>query len=165
MSIPKISFLLLPLLFGACASRQVAPSPAPGATQLPTQTTSAEKPGPSQSRVEISYVLGHVRRKFIVNAGKDQVWAVTYLEDQILEQGRLDPQQYGKFLSDAHEIASQLQSTPRAPATEGGACRSPFKLTVESDGKVQSAQGCREPGHTGISRLVRKGEFLLFSTR
>jgi hypothetical protein len=55
-------------------------------------------------------------------------------------------------------------TTAREPAASD-ACRTPYTITVRVGTETQTLQGCRGEDDGGLSRLVRDGEFLLYSTK
>ena len=113
------------------------------------------------SSVSIEYVLGRDKYRFIAQAENEKVTGSTYLDKQLLKKGQIDEQRYPGFYSKASEIVQNLN---RAPASDGF-CRSPFILTIRTGGSTQTARGCRSSDDGALSKLVREGEFLLYSKK
>jgi hypothetical protein len=118
------------------------------------------------SSVEIEYSLGHYQHRFTANGAPDKAQVTTYLERDVVEHASVDPAKYGSFVAKAIAFS---QKPKRAP-TEEAECRSPFKVVIKtgekSAEKTYTSQGCRSSDDEGaLSRLVRDGEFLLFSKK
>lgn len=121
------------------------------------------------STVDISYVLGHSRRRLVAWARNDTFAGQTLMDHQILRESKIDRRHYSEFFGKAE----QFVSTPRRkPATqtppdekEGAACRTPFTVTVRVGNETQTLQGCRGEDNGALSHLVRDGEFLLYSKK
>lgn len=148
------SILLLFILPGfiACSSPQVKKTPE---ESIDTRVVEKAK----DSSVDIHYILGREHYRFFVEAKGAQVIANTYLGKQVVEQGMIDSNRYPEFLSKA---SSFIDHQPKTPNPELN-CRTPFKVTVRIGQDTQSVRGCRTSDGGALSKLVRDGEFLLYS--
>jgi hypothetical protein len=142
----RFATALLLLVSASCAHRPAAPPPA-----------AAEIDG---TRVDITYVLGHSQRRFLAQAEKDAPRAQLYLEKSILEEGAVDRARYSAYLE---KVSRFLSEGGRAPAAQG--CRSPFRIELRVGGQTRTLQGCRAGDDGALARLIRDGEFLLYSQR
>ena len=117
--------------------------------------------GEATSSVDITYMLGHNQRRFYAESKAGGVLAQTFLDRQIVEAGQIDREHYLGFLKKASSFidAAGKTSLERIP------CRSPFTVTVRVGEATQATKGCRSADESGISHLVRDGEFLLFSKK
>jgi len=111
------------------------------------------------TQVEISYVLGHNQHRFTAQSAAQKAEVTTYLEKDIVQQANVDSAKYLSFVS---KVVSFAQKPHRTPA-QADECRSPFSVTVKIDGKTYTSDGCRFSDEGSLSRLVRDGEFLLYS--
>jgi hypothetical protein len=134
-------------------------------------TTRVASPSPDLSvndvsSVEIEYALGHYQHRFTADGHAGNAQVTTYLERNIVEQALVDPAKYASFV--AKDIA--FSEKPKRAPTEEAECRSPFKVVIKTGEKntekTYTSQGCRSSDNDGaLSRLVRDGEFLLFSKK
>jgi hypothetical protein len=118
------------------------------------------------SSVEIEYSLGHYQHRFTADGGLGKAQVTTYLERDVVEHASVDPAKFDSFVIKAIAFS---QKPKRAP-TEQAECRSPYKVEIKtgpkSAEKTYTSQGCRSSDDEGaLSRLVRDGEFLLFSKK
>jgi hypothetical protein len=116
-------------------------------------------PSASDSGVEIEYVLGRDHYRFEALAQGDLVTATSTINRRVLDQGPINSGRYPDFLQKASEFIQQIQ---RAPAQQL-VCRTPFVVTVRIQTETQMVKGCRSADNGALSRLVRDGEFLLYS--
>jgi hypothetical protein len=135
----------------------------------------AAKPLPHEalkdSAVDISYVLGHSRRRLVAWARNESFGGQALLDHQILRESEVDRSRYSAFFGKAEALVS---APKRKPAQQGAAgsgaddndsCRTPFTVTVRVGSKSQTLQGCRGEDDGALSHLVREGEFLLYSSK
>lgn len=113
----------------------------------------------SESGVEIHYALGKDHYLLQILASGNSINAKSFLNKKIIEQGDIDPKRYQDFL----KKASQFVSIPALPVATIAPCRSPFSVTVRLNQLSKTAAGCRSRDNGALSRLVRDGEFLLYS--
>lgn len=146
------------------------------ATSAPGAATSAnrEPPAPaitdtavlSNSRVDISYVLGHSHRKLSAWGTGEAYTGQTQLDHQVLRESAIDRKRYAAFLGQVDQF---VNSPARKPAEQTSAqsadCRSPYTVVVRMGSDARSLQGCRSSDDGQLGRLVREGEFLLSTTR
>lgn len=119
------------------------------------------------STIDISYVLGHSRRRLIAWARDDSFGGQTLMDHQILRESEIDPRLYTEFFGKAEQFVSTPLRRPavRLPADEHDGCRTPFIVKVRVGAETQTLQGCRGDDDGALSHLVRDGEFLLYSKK
>lgn len=114
------------------------------------------------SSVEITYVLGHAERALLLKADGEKVQGETSVDHKPLKSGTVDPNRYRDFLQ---KVSEYMNRRTVASTEDSEPCRTPFVIVLRDIGAKDSRKlrGCRhhEEGHFG--RLVRDGEFLLFS--
>ena len=137
--------------FAACSTAPKSPSP----------LDQVNWSGVHDSRVEISYVLGHDRRQLIAHTDKRNVLIREVLDREVLDEGKVDQTKYSAFLKKAYEFAL----SPRRSLSGDSTCRTPFTVTVDIDKENRTVSGCRDADETALSRLIKDGEFLLYSKK
>jgi len=165
----KTTFSKIGILFATFGATCVAVLPA-CSTSPSARDSAAEQVAHAQStQVEISYVLGHNQHRFTGQSssqgnsqGRSQKAEVTtYFEKDIVQQADVDSSKYLGFVT---KVVAFAQTPHRIPA-QSDECRSPFSVTVKIDEKTYTSDGCRFSDEGGLSRLVRDGEFLLYSKK
>jgi hypothetical protein len=111
------------------------------------------------SSVEIQYVLGRSHYRFFIEAHGDLVTANSELDREVLEKGEVNSKHYPAFLIKANNFIVERQQA----TSDTAPCRNPFIVTVKIGTELKSARGCRSHEGGAISKLVRDGEFLLYS--
>ena len=129
------------------------------ATSPPAASPSPPPASDEASAVEISYFLGHASHRFVAEASGSGAVARSFLDRSILREGEVEKARYLEFLAKASKF---VESPARAPAES---CRNPFTVTVRIGAMTRTTQGCRATDERGLSRLVREGEFLLYSKK
>jgi hypothetical protein len=119
------------------------------------------------STVDISYVLGHSRRRLVAWARNDSFGGQTLMDHQILRETEIDRRLYSEFFSKAEQFVSAPRRKPaeQNPSDEKDSCRTPFTVKVRIGAETQTLQGCRGEDDGALSHLVRDGEFLLYSKK
>jgi hypothetical protein len=141
-------------IFGAALSA-CSTSPA-------SRESAADQVAHAQStQVEISYVLGHNQHRFTAQSSSQKAEVTTYLEKDIVQQADVDSSKYLGFVTKVVAFAQ----TPHRTPSQFDECRFPFSVTVKIDEKTYTSDGCRFSDEGGLSRLVRDGEFLLYSKK
>jgi hypothetical protein len=121
-----------------------------------------------ESSVEIVYSMGGNEHRFFAaapaagGAEERQPSAKTFVDKQVLKEARIQPAQYLSFLDQASKFVESPKRTP-ASDTNSGRCRGPFSVTVRIGKDSRSSNGCRSFDEGRLSRLVKDGEFLLYS--
>ncbi|MEO5970586.1 MAG: hypothetical protein ABIQ95_11715 [Bdellovibrionia bacterium] len=113
----------------------------------------------SNSSVTIDYELGRDHYLFQVVSHKNSIIVKSYLAKQLLKKGPIVENKYLSFLNKANRFIDIPQSRPNKKFP----CRGPFTVTVKSGGSIKTARGCRSTSEGSVSRLIREGEFLLYS--
>ncbi len=115
--------------------------------------------GQINSSIEIQYALGRDHYRFVATSQNSSIVANTFLNRQVLDTGPIDSNRYPLFLKRVSDFISQIKKDPipRPP------CRSPFRITVKIGSEIHIASGCRSTNGGELSKLVRDGEFLLYS--
>jgi hypothetical protein len=86
------------------------------------------------------------------------------LEDhELREEAKLDPKRYEDF----HAKALAFVKAPRRTVAQSGAtgCRNTFTVLVKEGDQSWSETGCRSTDDGAFGRLVRDGQFLLYSKK
>lgn len=143
----RLSSLLL-LSFTACATS--------------TPATRNPRPPLTDSSVEISYELGHAHRRLWLTTRDQDVFGKNTLNKQLLREGQVDPSGYKQFLQKASDYVQEVE---RRPAQELADCPNSFTVTVVIGNSSRTVKGCRQDEPGGLSKLIREGEFLLFSRK
>jgi hypothetical protein len=156
----KVKYLVLTLIFPGLLACSSAKKRAPSDEQDSSASKTPSQNQAKDSSVDIDYILGRDHYRFFVEAHGGEVKANTYLGRQILEQGMIDANRYPDFLVKASLFIDHHQKYP----SQDFNCRAPFKVTVRIGQESQSVRGCRSTEDGGaLSKLVRDGEFLLYS--
>jgi hypothetical protein len=126
-----------------------------------TQHHTSEKDSHSLagSSIDIQYFLGHDHYRFFAKVQGSAVIGNTSLNKQILEQGKIDENRYPEYLKKVSNFIREVQQTSQSLQT----CRAPFTVIVKVGKETETARGCRATDGGALSRLVRDGEFLLYS--
>jgi hypothetical protein len=150
----KTIFVATALLLGtACSTSHVATTN----SQVDPDVRSAQV-----TSVEINYFLGHNEHRFAAESTTGKAQITTFLERSIVEQATVDPSKYSAFLA---KVVTFAEKPKRAPSEEAE-CHSPFSIIVKIDAKTYTSKGCRSGDNEGgLSRLIRDGEFLLYSKK
>lgn len=112
------------------------------------------------SQVDIRYSLGHDHYFLVASAKGGEARAHFSLDKRVVHESPVDYLQYEQYLKRASGVVESLQKTPIQISSS---CRSPFTITILIGNHTQTAQGCRSNDHGSLSRLVKEGEFLLYS--
>lgn len=151
----KTAFILGSCLIQSCSSTPKHPSTGPdqdhGADQWKSQV--------ENSSIDIQYTLGRDHHRFVAIAQQNGVTGNTYLEKQVLESGQIKQEKYSDFLKKALSFVQTVQKNAATPMP----CRSSFTIKVRLGSDTQTARGCRSSDDGSLSKLVRDGEFLLYS--
>jgi hypothetical protein len=150
------------VLRSLCLSPLVALTALSACSTSPAQRISGETLPLSSSSVEIVYVLGHNQRKLLLSGQPQGAKAKAFLDQTLLNEAMVDLQRYGDFLRKALLFVSR---NDRAPAMQAP-CRAPFTVTVRIAAETHGSSGCRFSDEgMALSRLVKDGEFLLYSKK
>jgi hypothetical protein len=85
----------------------------------------------------------------------------TYSESEVVDEGPVNAQRYRNFLE---KIVHFTQNPARVPAQDRD-CRAPYVITLKIDGKTYTSKGCRVDDAGDLAKLIREGEFLLYSKK
>jgi hypothetical protein len=111
------------------------------------------------SSITLDYELGRDHYLFQVTSTPTSISVKSYLDKHLLKEGQVSSKKYLEYFNKVVLFIS----SPRGGSTKDLPCRGPFTVTLESNGSSKSSKGCRSNGEAGISRLIREGEFLLYS--
>ncbi len=117
-----------------------------------------------ESSIEISYLLGHRQHRLIVANKGDNASAQTFSERAILEHNVVDRARYEEFYRKAVSFV-QTGHTGQRTVASSPICRSPYSIIIKNGPDTWTENGCRSNEEGGIGRLVRDGEFLLYSQK
>ncbi|MFZ9595773.1 MAG: hypothetical protein ACO3A2_06800 [Bdellovibrionia bacterium] len=149
---------LTPLLFSSCS--HLVPSRlsvAPGDPETPQAEPAPSSP-PVGSSVQIEYLLRRTHYSFFMESNTDHGRVKSYLDRQLLKEGRIPPEKCSQFFLKISEFMAHL------PEDQGrSSCQSPFKITYKKGELVRVSEGCRSSDSGSFSKLIREGEFLLYS--
>jgi hypothetical protein len=148
--------LLCAITAGCSTTKPVAPSKAPDSAASSLHA----------SNFDIAYNLGgHGEHRLTGSssspASGGEPHVATFDEREVVDEDKVNAEGYGKFV--AH-LLSFAQKTQRAPSQEAE-CRSPYSISIKIDGKTYTSKGCRDDDGGDFAKLVREGEFLLYSKK
>ena len=123
-----------------------------------------ELPLQTESSVEITYQLGHHQHRLVVASNGQNVSAQTFSDRSVLEHALVDSAHYEEFYKKTLGFIQTNRNTQRTVASSV-TCRSPYIIVVKNGPDSWADNGCRSSDDTGFGRLVRDGEFLLYSKK
>jgi hypothetical protein len=85
----------------------------------------------------------------------------TFSESEVVDEGLVNAGRYIHFLE---KIVHFTQNPTRIPAQDRD-CRAPYNITLKIDGKTYTSKGCRVDDAGDLAKLIREGEFLLYSKK
>ncbi|HAR41958.1 MAG TPA: hypothetical protein DCS07_04900 [Bdellovibrionales bacterium] len=142
------------LVSGLIACSTISPGPREAVPNHPVLASS----------VEISYILGHSKYRIRMVEHLNGVNAHSSSDGKVLGDGRVDRVKYSEFKLKVSEFMRTARALKRVPAEVEGVCRNPFTVTL-ADTALDTLIGCRGGGDLGIGRLIREGEFLIYSKK
>jgi hypothetical protein len=154
----KMTRLLLASLFALTACSTAQPVP---------QATSGDKGQDFQaSSFEILYRLGghsdhRLQGYWEKSTPPEEPHVTTLLEREVVANAAVHAESYNRFVS---KLLSFVQHAQRAPAQEHD-CRSPYSIVLKIDLKTYTSKGCRFADDGAFAKIVREGEFLLYSKK
>ncbi len=149
--------LTLTLALGFMASCSNLPK-----TPLPQSGDSADAELAKKSKnssLEIEYLLERDRYRLFFQSQGDRVSIESYHDGKIIEKGEIDSTKYSLFLKKAMEAIKTFKNESNGSPP----CLSPFVVTLKFEKKAEQVRGCRSRDHGSLSKLIREGEFLLYS--
>ena len=132
-----------------------------GCATAPKPTPAPKEP--EITSVEIEYVLGRSHYRLLFHSLKDSVEAKTIVDKQTIDQSEIDYQPYSEYLQKALVFVRQTQTPTTGETSEPSSCRTPFKVTIRMSEEIYSTRGCRTRDNGDLSKLVKQGEFLIYS--
>lgn len=146
----------------SCSSsnKQQSPSSPDGVYEqrAPEQSQIIEDKDPTSS-VTLNYELGRDHYLFQVVSRKNIIYVKSYLDKQLLKEGKVSPEKYSAYFNKV----KLFLSIPQTLSAKNQFCRGPFTVTLKSPDSTKISKGCRSNDDGALSRLVREGEFLLYS--
>ena len=121
--------------------------------------------------IEINYIMGHYKHRFLVQASAREVVAQAFLDHDLVEKEVVDREEYGRFYEKTLAFLKGHEEGPAKAAVTAepvAACRNPFTVSVrlaDNGAKARSVSGCRTPAESTVSHLIKEGEFLLYSKK
>lgn len=112
----------------------------------------------NQSKIEISYELRHSHRRFVAEQTESQITGQTYLDQQIVTQGVIDPIAYRELFKKTSEF---IEKSQKGSNQNDFPCRGPFFITLNLNKESQTLKGCRTQDEGTLSRLIKEAELLL----
>ncbi len=143
----------------------LTPTACETARHRPNNVTVDEQAASTDSGIDISYVLGHNHRRFVTTATNQTIIAQTLLDRQILKESPIDKDRYVQFLKKAWAFVNQPSRLPAAHKNSDLPCRAPYIVTIRIQKDVHTASGCRSTDPGNLSKLIKDGEFLLYSKK
>lgn len=170
------TLILVGLTLGTASCATPSPSskdtPPPEGSRSITETQSQPQLGPTPSKretskalnssIDIQYDLGRDHYRFHSSQENTSFSGSTFLNRQVLATGPIDADRYPDFLKKASAFVTQNNQNQKT-LNSATLCRSPFIVTVQIEKEVQVARGCRSSDGGELSKLIRDGEFLLYS--
>jgi hypothetical protein len=145
----------------------------PGCTHMSSAPTASTETQSTQDTtaigdtiIDIEYTLGRDHYEFHAHSTHskgDAVTVASLLNRRVLGQGSIDPARFPEFLKKAQEFLHHNPAEPSPLPTNPPPCHSPYSVTIRIHDQTQSIQGCRNSDSGALSKLVRDGEFLLYS--
>lgn len=112
-----------------------------------------------KSKIEIDYVLGHSRYKYVASGGAVEAEISNYRDGKPLESKKISPEKYQDF---AQRLETAIRTAPTGVVDEN--CRTPYQITITIDKRISTLSGCRSADTEGkIGKLLKEGEFLMFA--
>lgn len=109
--------------------------------------------------ITIDYELGRDHYLLQIISQKTAIQVESYLDKHLLKQALISQEKYLAFLNKANRFVD----LPRSFSTKNRPCRGPFTVVVKSGDFNKTAKGCRSSDEGSLGRLIREGEFLLYS--
>ncbi len=114
-----------------------------------------------ESRIEISYVLGHISYKYIATALGERAEIASLREDTTLEKKSISLATYQNFASKVENIFKLAENEHQD--TE---CRTPYKIEVFAENQIRIRSGCRSSDHGDhFGNIIKEGEYLFYSQK
>jgi len=150
------------LSYTACITPKPPQAPESKKTTATTANTPLSKNSPEllDSSIDIQYVLGHDHYRFFAAAEGNTIVGNTALNKQILEKGTMSQNRYPDYFK---KVSHFIHEMKKLTSDDLESCRTPFTIIVKVGQNTQTAHGCRSTDGGALSRLVRDGEFLLYS--
>jgi hypothetical protein len=156
----RIFLLLLAILMAGCSTVREAKTKPEPATARSDKSISPIKEKFRNSEVKIDYVLGRDHYHLSLASKKERTNGLMTLDKQVLEQGAIDPERYFNYFEKIIVFIDDYSKTNPGFATP---CKNPFKIIARNEEATKVTEGCRSPDQTRLSRLIKEGEFLLYS--
>ncbi len=131
---------------------------------LPIQASGTSSAG-DQKIVDIVYILGHDLHRFIATSRIDGASAQALEDHQVLEDNKVDPKRYAEFYEKALAFVKAPRRTVASASQKAENCRNTFTVVVKDGEQSWTESGCRSTDDGAFSRLVRDGQFLLYSKK
>lgn len=115
----------------------------------------------SESRVEISYVLGHTQYSYVAIGDPNKAEVSSYRDERLLEKQTIPLVRYQEFIKKVENI---FETATKEEVDEN--CRTPYRVFVVVKKKEHTATGCRSADSEGLlGQVLKEGEFLFYSTK
>jgi hypothetical protein len=116
------------------------------------------------SSLEISFVRGHNLHRLFAQAHERDVKAQSFMDRELLKEKPVSGEKYLLLLTRVQEFVAARQ-----PAAEDSGCRTPYSITIRIGANPRTLHGCRSETEgaqagTGLGKIVREAEFLLYSS-
>jgi hypothetical protein len=112
-----------------------------------------------KSSIDIEYVFDRDKYRLTFKPIGDQIFGKSTHDGKLIQEAKIQPNRYQEFLKKTAETISGLKTKGVPPSP----CYGPFSLTLKIESKIEQVNGCRSQDPGSLSRLIREGEFLLYS--
>ncbi len=154
----KIAILLAPAVLLSCSSSKTRSIPQDGDQQESSSNSSQSN---QESLLEIDYSLDRDRYRLSFKTFGNRTTIESYHDGKLVEKTEIDRERFSPFL----KKAVQSMDTFRGELKTHAPCLNPFLVKLRVDGKLEQVSGCRSNDAGYLSKLIREGEFLLYSKR
>lgn len=119
------------------------------------------------SKIEIEYTRERDCFRMQVLHEKEYPWGEISVNHRTIEKGQVDLEGYDAYLKKVSRFISTFNKSDSSTASLNH-CRIPFLVRIQYRDQAESARGCRISNDThdaNLSKLIRDGEFLLYSKK
>ena len=144
----------------ACSSpsSKIAPQPATE-NQPPSLREAMQSKTLEESILDIEYFLERDRYRLSFKSTGEHASIELYHDGKITQKAEINPTQCVNFLKKTTDAMKAFQTESSNPLP----CLNPFIVTLRSEKVTNQVKGCRSRDNGNLSKLIREGEFLLYS--
>jgi hypothetical protein len=134
---------------------QASGEPIKGSDLLKTEITEKNQP----SSLDIDYYLERDRYRLSFQNKAGHISVEKYHDGKVIEKGEIDGNKYSSLV----EKTAKLMKTFKNESNLKLPCLNPFVISIVLENKAEHVKGCRSRDDGNLSKLIREGEFLLYS--